>query len=149
MENFDYTFNVPSKGILSPDEVHFFYYDIMRDMEDNIQVIYDWNSEIEKFLNEKGIQVEEMENRTLPQNVEKNVMFFSMSQDETKPIAFFRHLRNAFTHHRIIHCGEYLHIEDIQGNDFTMKGFIKFQDLKELCFLFFDQRTQFEMTNNL
>ena len=139
MENFDYTFNIPSNGILSPDEVHFFYYDVMRDTGNNTQSIYEWNGEIEEFLNRKGIKVEVMEKGTIPQNVEKNVMFFSICQDENKPIAFFRHLRNAFAHHRIVHCGEFLHIEDVLGNDFTMKGFIKFQDLKELCFLFFNQ----------
>ena len=32
---------------------------------------------------------------------------------------------------------------------FTMKGNIKFQDLKELCSLFFDQRTKFEEEHNL
>ena len=149
MENFDYTFNVPSKGILSPDEVHFFYYDVMRDTINNAQVIYEWNEEIEKFLEEKGIKVEVKEKRAVSQNVEKNVMFFSIAQDESKPIAFFRHLRNAFAHHQIVYCGECLQIEDIQGNDFTMKGLIKFQDLKELCFLFFDQRAKFEEDNNL
>lgn len=149
MENFDYTFNIPSKGILLPDEVNFFCCDIMRDVEDNIQAIYEWNGEIENFFYEKGIKIEVMEKGEIPQNIEKNVMFFSIYQDESKPIAFFRHLRNAFAHHRIVHCGEYLNIEDAQGDSLTMKGSIKFQDLKELCFLFFDQRTQFEMTNNL
>lgn len=149
MENFDYTFNISSKGILSPDEVHFFYYDIMRDVGDNTQVIYEWNDEIEKFLNEKGIKVEVKEKGAISQNVDKNVMSFSTYQNESKPIAFFRHLRNAFAHHRITYWGEFLHVEDIQGNDFTMKGLIKYQDLKELCFLFFNQRASFESDNNL
>lgn len=149
MKNIDYMFNIPSKGILSPDEEHFFYYDVMRDTGNNTQSIYEWNSEIEEFLNGKGIKVEVMEKGAIPQNVEKNVMFFSICQDESKPIAFFRHLRNAFAHHRIVHCCEYLNIEDVQGNNLAMKGFIKFQDLKQLCYLFFDQRTQFEVTNNL
>jgi len=149
MDNLDYTFNIPTEEILLPDEVHFFYYHIMRDMENSIQVTYEWNREIEKFLNEKGIRVDVMDKEMISQNIEKNVTFFSIYQDESKPIAFFRHLRNAFAHHRIVHCGEYLNIEDAQGNSLTMKGLIKFQDLKELCFLFFDQRTQFEKTNNL
>ena len=72
MENFDYTFNISSKGILSPDEVHFFYYDIMRDVGDNTQVIYEWNDEIEKFLNEKGIKVEVKEKGAISPNSEKH-----------------------------------------------------------------------------
>ena len=147
--DFDYTFKILPRGILSPNEVHFFYYDVMRDMGDNTQAIYEWNDEIEKFLNGTGIKVEVMEKGTIPQTVEKDVMFFSTAQDESKPKAFFRHLRNAFAHHQIVHCGEYLQCEDIQGNDFTMKGLVKFQDLKELCFLFFDQRTKFEENSNL
>lgn len=149
MENFDYTFNIPNKGILSPDEVHFFYYDVMRDTINNVQAIYEWNGEIEKFLEGKGVKVEVVEKGTISQIIEKDVMFFSTAQDESKPKAFFRHLRNAFAHHQIVHCGEYLQCEDIQGNDFTMKGLVKFQDLKELCFLFFYQRTKFEENSNL
>lgn len=147
--DFDYTFKILPRGILSPNEVHFFYYDVMRDMGDNTQAIYEWNDEIEKFLNGKGIKVEVMEKGTIPQTVEKDVMFFSTAQDESKPKAFFRHLRNAFAHHQIVHCGEDIQCEDIQGNVFTMKGLVKFQDLKELCFLFFDQRTKFEENSNL
>ena len=147
--DFDYTFKIPQRGILSPNEVHFFYYDVMREMDDSFWVIYEWDNEIEKFLNEKGIKVETKEKGAISQNVDKNVVFFSTYQNESKPIAFFRHLRNAFAHHRITYWGEFLHIEDIQGNDRTMKGLIKYQDLKELCFLFFNQRTSFESDNNL
>ena len=147
--DFDYTFKIPQRGMLSPNEVHFFYYDVMREMDGSFRVIYEWDKEIEKFLNEKGIKVEVKEKGTIFQNVDKNIVFFSTYQNESKPIAFFRHLRNAFAHHRITHWGEFLHIEDIQGNDITMKGLIKYQDLKELCVLFFDQRTLFETDNNL
>lgn len=149
MENINYTFNNFQKDVLSPDEVHFFYYDVMRDTENNCQTIYDWSNEIEKFLDEKGIIMEIKEKATLPQNVEKNELFFSTYQDESKPVAFFRHLRNAFAHHRITHRGEYIHIEDINGEVLTMKGLVKYQDLQKICFLFFNQRSNFENMNNL
>ena len=84
--------------------------------------------------------------RATDHSVDKDKIYFSVSENETIPLAFFRHLRNAFAHHRIVRCCEYLHIEDIQGKDLTMKGLVKFKDLKELCFLFFDQRTEFENT---
>lgn len=147
MVNFDYTFNISSKEMLLPDEVHFFYYDVMRDTENNAQSIYEWNENIENFLKVKDIKVEEMGKGTFPQNVEKNVMFFSIAQEESKPEAFFRHLRNAFAHHRITHWGEHLHIEDTNGKDLKMIGLVKFQDLKEFCSLFFDQRSEFERNN--
>lgn len=149
MKNIDYAINNPSKGILSPDEVHFFYYDVMRDAEDNIQAIYEWNEDIERFLNEKKLKVEEINKGTLLNNVCNNVICFTVSENESKPAAFFRHLRNAFVHHRIVRCGEYLKIKDISGNDVTMIGLLKYQDLKELCFLFFDQKTKFETNNEL
>ena len=149
MTSFDYTFNIPTNGILSSDELHFFYYDVMRNTEAGIQTIYEWNGEINTFLNEKGIKVENMEKGSLPQSVDKDKIYFSVLENETMPLAFFRHLRNAFAHHRIVRCCEYLHLEDVQGKNLTMKGLVKFQDLKELCFLFFNQRTKFENMNNI
>ena len=149
MKNIYYTINNPSKGVLSPDEVHFFYYDVMRDTEDDIQAIYEWNEDIERFLNKKELKVEEINKGTLSNNVGNNVICFTVSENESKPLAFFRHLRNAFAHHRIVQCGEFLRIEDIQGKDFTMVALVKFQDLKALCFLFFEQKTKFETDCNL
>jgi len=43
MENIEYTFEIINKEMLSPEEVHFFYYDVMRNTEDTIQSIYEWN----------------------------------------------------------------------------------------------------------
>lgn len=149
MKKIDYAINIPSKGVLSPDEVHFFYYDVMRDTEDTFQSIYEWNEDIERFLNKKELKVEEINKGTLSNNVGNNVICFTVSENESKPFAFFRHLRNAFAHHRIVQCGEFLRIEDIQGKDFTMVALVKFQDLKALCFLFFEQKTKFETDYNL
>lgn len=149
MVKLDYTFDVLNKSILSPEEVHFFYYDVMRDTEKNIQAIYEWNNEIENFLKEKGIRANGMVKDALPQNVEKNEIYFSLSENETLPLALFRHLRNAFVHHRIVYSGDYLSIEDTNGKDLKMKGLVKYKDLKELCFLFFKQKDEFEKNNEL
>ena len=149
MVKLDYTFDVLNKSILSPEEVHFFYYDVMRDTEKNIQAIYEWNNEIENFLKEKGIRANGMVKDALPQNVEKNEIYFSLSENETLPLALFRHLRNAFVHHRIVYSGDYLSIEDTNGKDLKMKGLVKYIDLKELCFLFFKQKDEFDKNNEL
>ena len=149
MVKLDYTFDVLNKSILSPEEVHFFYYDVMRDTEKNFQAIYEWNNEIENFLKEKGIRANGMVKDALPQNVEKNEIYFSLSENETLPLALFRHLRNAFVHHRIVYSGDYLSIEDTNGKDLNMKGLVKYKDLKELCFLFFKQKDEFEKNNEL
>ena len=148
MKNVSFTFDIPEKEILSTDEVHFFYYDVMRDTENNIQAIYSWNDKVEKFLAEKHIKIEVLEKDTLPLDSSKNELYFSVSKNESIPLAFFRHLRNAFAHHRIKHYNDYLCIEDVQGESYTMKGLIKYQDLKGLCFLFFDQRSAFENKHN-
>lgn len=149
MVKLDYTFDVLNKSILSPEEVHFFYYDVMRDTEKNIQAIYEWNNEIENFLKEKGIRANGMVKDALPQNLKKNEIYFSLSENETLPLALFRHLRNAFVHHRIVYSGDYLSIEDTNGKDLNMKGLVKYKDLKELCFLFFKQKDEFEKNNEL
>lgn len=149
MVKLDYTFDVLNKSILSPEEVHFFYYDVMRDTEKNIQAIYEWNNEIENFLKEKGIRANGMVKDALPQNVEKNEIYFSLSENETLPLALFRHLRNAFVHHRVVNSGDYLSVEDTNGKDLKMKGLVKYKDLKELCFLFFKQKDEFEKNNEL
>ena len=149
MENIEYTFEIINKEMLSPEEVHFFYYDVMRNTEDTIQSIYEWNEDIEESLNKKGLTIKDMNKGTLPLNIETNVLFFSISPNESKPIAFFRHLRNAFAHHQIVRYGDYLKIKDVSGNDVTMIGLLKYQDVKELCFLFFDQKTKFEANNVL
>lgn len=44
----DYTMPKYEKSILSAEEVHFFYYDIMRNAEDSIQFVYEWNNDIQK-----------------------------------------------------------------------------------------------------
>lgn len=141
MKELDYTFPIYSEGVLSPDKLAFFYYDIMRDTIDYNQGVYDWNDDIQNFLDNKGIVIEEKPNGTLPNKVEKNGLYFTVCEDDkdNKAIAFFRHLRNAFAHFGIASEGEYLKLEDF-GSKRTMIGLVKYEDLKELCFLFFKQK---------
>lgn len=143
MRKNDFTMKPATQVVLSPDEVYFFYYDVMRsDLED---FPFDWNEKIEAFLKGKGIVAEVKKGVKLPDTCEKNILYLSVgSKDKgNKGVAFIRHLRNAFTHFHIIHNGEYLNIKDIRGKDITMIGQIKFEDLKELCYLFFDQKKEF------
>lgn len=67
-----------------------------------------------------------------------------------------RHLRNAFVHIQIAsECG-YLNITDgsYKGKkenkylEKTMIGQIRYEDLKELCFIFFEQGEKFREENN-
>ncbi|MDE6216695.1 hypothetical protein [Bacteroides sp.] len=155
----DYTMPKYEKSILSPDKVHFFYYDVMRNLEDNSIFLYDWNHDIQAYLDNKNIVIEAKEKDVLPTTIEKDKLHFTIrEQDENnKAVAFFNHLRNAFAHLRIVPEGEYLNITDGSWKgkekdkhfERTMIGQIKYEDLKELCFLFFKQRDKFIEENNI
>lgn len=154
----DYTIPKYEKSILSADEVHFFYYDIMRNLESGIQFIYDWNNDIQNYLDSKGIIAEVRKTNDFPETIEKNKLYFAVKEEDknNKAAAFFNHLRNAFAHFRIVPEGEYINITDgfWKGKDEnkrfkrTMTGLIKYEDLKELCFLFFEQGDKFIEENN-
>ena len=95
------------------------------------------------------IQRYRQEINDLPKIVEENRLYFVVDKIDknNKAIAFFRHLRNAFAHFRIVREGEWLNIMDgvWRGKEKdkywekTMIGLIKYEDLKELCFIFFKQ----------
>ncbi|WP_302558995.1 hypothetical protein [Phocaeicola coprocola] len=144
----DYTIMELNKDILSAEELHFFYYDVMRNTEDNIQFIYDWNNDIQNYLTNKGIVIEIKDKDSLPLKVDKDSLYFTIGENDknNKAAAFFRHLRNAFVHFRIVHEDKYLKIEDI-SKEKSMIGKIKYEDLKELCFLFFEQKDKFISEN--
>ena len=103
---FDYIIKIHNNEILNPDEVYFFYYCVMSETLNRMTDIYEWNEDIINFLNDKKIIVKTLDNETIPQDIAKNTMYFSLKQNENKPNALFRHLRNAFSHHRIVHWGE-------------------------------------------
>ncbi len=154
----NYTMSKCKKSILSAEEVHFFYYDIMRNQENSIQCVYDWNNDIQNYLDSKGIVVEVRDINVFPEFIEKNRIYFAVDKNDknNKAVAFFRHLRNAFAHFRIVREGEYLYITDGSWKgkekdkylEKTMIGLIKYEDLKELCFLFFKQGDKFIEENN-
>lgn len=154
----NYTISEYKKDILSAEEVHFFYYDIMRNQEDSIQCVYDWNNDIQEYLNGKGIVMEIRETNDFPEIAEKNRLYFTVDKNDknNKAVAFFRHLRNAFVHFRIVREGEYLSITDGSWKgkekdkylEETMTGLIKYEDLKGLCFLFSKQGDKYIEENN-
>ena len=154
----NYTMTPSTKGFLLPEEIHFFYYDVMRATEDSTLFIYDWNSDdVKEFLNKKIVIIVTKE--TLPDKVMKDEMYFIIEKidEENIAAAFFSHLRNAFAHFRIVHESEYLNITDGSWKgkeedkyfERTMIGQIKYEDLKELCFLFFKQKEKFIEENNI
>lgn len=137
-------------GILRPDDLHFFYYDIgLNDLE-RTPIIYTLDDKIRTFLDSKGITLDPQRNSRntiLPRYIEKDKMSFLYNTNETAEEAFFRHLRNAFAHYRISRNGDYFEMMDINPRNaekVTMIGNVNCENLKEIYFLFKDQSVKYE-----
>ena len=126
-------------GILSPEDLKLFYYEVGLSSQMGEADIYDWNNEIDDFLNQVGVVVNVCPNGTITNQYTENVISISLSMGETKGVALFRHLRNAFAHYHIQRFGDLFYIKDTSGNKITMIGCIKIEDLKNLIFLFSKQ----------
>ena len=129
-------------GILNGDDLKFFYYDIGDDNLQGWPDVYDWNSVISKF---SGIvDIATCDNASIPTDFKDNFIRFSVDQQRDNgsiSSAFFRHLKNAFSHYRIVRMGDWYEITDKNLKDeLTFRGRIKADLLKEFCFHFFDQR---------
>lgn len=131
-----------SRGILPPEYLKFLYYDICFDYMQGNPEIYKWDSEIEFYLHLHHLTIEPCEVSTLTETFEADKILFGVYPQETKPHAFFRHIRNAFAHFNINNRGDYFIMMDNSGSQITMIGKIKYNDLKEICFLFFNQREE-------
>ncbi len=141
----DFSIDQTSSGILNPEDLRFFYYDVGLETMTNAPVLYCWDEKIQSYVDSMQMEVkciEETERHTLDNKFEKDKMFFLKKENETKEESFFRHLRNAFAHYRINRNGDYIFCKDIdpKDNSITMVGYIKGDSLKELCFRFIDQR---------
>lgn len=147
MKNLDYTFNnLPMKGRLTSDEVYFFYYDVMLNTEDSACNVFEWDENIQNFVESKKLTINNVESIS-GENINDNCIYFLIDpkRDGTnKALAFFNHLRNAFAHFQIIHNGEFILLKDCiksknKPETITMLGKIKYEDLKKLCILFLNQ----------
>ena len=145
--NLSFTWNSPlGKGVLSPDDLRFFYYDIATDNIIGFSKIYEWDDNVISFLETNKLTIEDCD--IIEDNVDNNTIIFTIIKDkdkegndiETKPQAFFRHLRNAFAHYNIKRDNDFFYIRDINDNKTKMLGVINCDLLKQFCFLFLDQR---------
>lgn len=133
-------------GSLGGDDLTFFYYDIGQDHLQSWPKCYDWNAVVLKY--KKSIDIQECDKKDIPDEFKDNVIRFYVSksiQSDNGNIAcaFFRHLRNAFSHYRIIRRKDYYDITDCNDKgEITMRGRVKADLLKEFCFCFFDQREE-------
>lgn len=143
LQDFKFIWNYPNSiGILNRDDLNFFYYDVAAQSLTGSFIIFDWNEMIEEYIQTHGMIIDECEDCILQfKEFESNKMFFIARKNETKPEAFFRHIRNAFAHFNINHCDDYYYMKDTEPgtNKVTMIGQLKTEDLQQLCHLFLGQ----------
>lgn len=139
-------------GLLTPEDVHLFYYDIGLDSELKDSFIYDWNDEVEHFLKDNNLVIEDSVAESVPLTVSENQMFFTIGDKDgkNKAVAFFRHLRNAFSHYHIGTSGDYYCMKDYRGDGktVTMIGKIHRNSFKGLIDIFFKQKAKAEEDMN-
>ena len=136
-------------GLLSPDDVRLFYYDICFENETENSFIYDWNKEIEAYLSVNNITIDAVLINEIPQSFENNKVFFTMvsSDKDNKAVAFFRHLRNSFSHYSIGYDGNSFCMKDFQDKNKTIQtmiGKIDRQYFYGLIDIFFKQKAKAE-----
>jgi hypothetical protein len=138
-------------GLLSPDDVRLFYYDIAFDGEKNNLFPYVWNAEVQSYVDREEIIVEEKEKKDIPQCFAENTIFMTVNDNEDKAMALFRHLRNAFSHYRINRNGDWLLAKDHpngNANELTMIMKIDSKYFYNIISLLFKQKAQAEEEYN-
>jgi hypothetical protein len=148
--NFKYEPFLPiGNGILSKDELLFFYYDIVIKNEDSLIYMCEWSQEVKDFLNTACVNIQPCPAKVLATaKFQDNTIFYTKSNGESETNAFFRHLRNAFAHLHIQDYDGYLYLKDNNGKSITMIGKVKFVDLKQLCQILLKQVESINNNNN-
>lgn len=139
----DFTFpKHNTTGVLNGDDLVFFYYDISLDHLQGLPEVYDWDSVVAEFKD--VLDIDSCKASGIPSDFEINKIRFTVSYDKdmdngSKSAAFFRHLRNGFSHYKIIREGENYVLTD--GEDYVnMRGLVNAELLKNFCFKLFDTR---------
>lgn len=129
-------------GFLNGDDLNFFYYDIGLDNLQGWPLAYDWNSIIKEFSG--LLDIKKCEAHDIPKEFVLNTIRFTVSNNpivdnDSVAAAFFRHLRNAFSHYSIVREGENYILTDGKHST-TMRGLVNAELLKKFCYRFFDMR---------
>ena len=137
---FDFNWNSSGgAGLLTPDDLKFFYYDISLLNHDNMMEACEWDDKLTTFEQEHGLTIEGVSTEIASKEFEKGKIIFSISGDRHKPTELFRHLRNALCHFNIKKIGEWYYFKDFNGDKLTMIGQVKCEDFKKLCFTIMNQ----------
>lgn len=134
-------------GLLCPQDLSLFYYDIGIDCETQQSFVYRWSDEVKEYLRRKNTVIQSTEE--IPQAINNNEIYFGMCESDkgNMAVAFFRHLRNAFAHYTIGYDGEYFCKKDFQDKEktkLTMIGKIHGELFRSLIKIFFLQKSEAE-----
>ena len=120
-------------GVLSQEELIFFYYEIVTQNEDSKIIGCEWNQEVKDFLSAIGVVIQNCPSNQLSNQFIDNTIYYTKSNSESEVMALFRHLRNAFAHLHIQKFGNFVYLKDENAKNTTMIGKVKYEDLKNLC----------------
>ena len=137
-----------STGVLGVDDLRFFYYDVGLDNFTGSPAMYGKTKEVDDFITKQNLDIRGVEALDLSTTfIDGQVLFTKMPSEASDYEALFRHLRNAFAHYHILRKNDYFFMNDYSNEsrkELSMTGKIKCDDLVELCYLFFDQRSKME-----
>ncbi len=135
-------FSIPkhyTNGVLTGDDLKFFYYDIGLDNLQDAPVLYDWDNVVNEFSGDIRIIPSKDE---IAEFSDMNTIKFHIREFDQSAAAFIRHLRNAFSHYLIIRENDTFYITDQRNKNgktmITMRGIVKADVLKKFCFRLFD-----------
>lgn len=135
-------------GSLTGEDLLFFYNSVGMEVLQDYPLIYDWSKAVEEFQNRIKFIAIKGNPKISGELIENTISFhINNSPKSDKGLsapAFFRHLRNAFAHYRIIRNGEWYIITDINTKGkITMKGKVKTKDLFDFCFRLYELKENF------
>ncbi len=143
-------FKIPAHAqnvVLNGEDLKFFYYEIGLDHFQGIPSVDDWDAVIGRFKGQLEIEVcnaSQIASEPSPNKIQFTVSNSKKHDDGSRAAAFFRHLRNAFSHYRIVREGENFAMTDAENGKTTMRGLVNAELLKEFCFCFFDTREEIQ-----
>ena len=147
---YNFTFDEPATGLLTPESVHFFYYTVAKKELENETAVYEWDKEIGSYLTNQDLCVRTCPIEDLPSEFGNSELLFEKIEIENEAEAFIRHLRNAFAHYHIGEYGDYYKMEDFNNlKQRTMIGKIKIEHLKQLCYLLLKQGEIFNVNTGI
>lgn len=134
----DFDFSIPDfrpNGYLKGNDLRFFYYDIGLENLQGNPIGYEWETILEDFHNQFGLDIQICRKSVIPTIINLNAIRLTIGDKESESEAFFRHLRNAFSHYRVARVNDEYHIKDIDKQyDVTMIGRVKVDVLQQFCF---------------